>query len=40
MKENKRILIIDDDESIRETYQSILQPEDEPDSFAMGPGAF
>lgn len=36
MKDNKRILIIDDDESIRETYKSILLPEVEPDSLSMG----
>lgn len=40
MKENKRILVIDDDETIRETYQSILLPEDEPDSLSMGRALF
>jgi len=40
MKDNKRILIIDDDESIRETYRSILLPEVEPDSLSMGRALF
>ncbi|WP_320044266.1 ATP-binding protein [uncultured Desulfobacter sp.] len=40
MEENKRILVIDDDETIRETYQSILLPEDEPDSLSMGRALF
>ncbi|MCG8550189.1 MAG: response regulator, partial [Desulfobacterales bacterium] len=40
MKENKRILVIDDDETIRETYQSILLPEHDPDSFSMGRALF
>lgn len=40
MKENKRILVIDDDDTIRETYQSILLPEDEPDSLSMGRALF
>ncbi|MBF0229737.1 MAG: response regulator [Desulfamplus sp.] len=29
MEENKRVLVIDDDEGIRETYQAIFTPEDE-----------
>ena len=40
MKENKRILVIDDDETIRETYQSILLPEDQTDSLFMGRALF
>ena len=40
MNENKRILVIDDDETIRETYQNILLPDDEPDSLSMGRALF
>ncbi len=40
MKENKRVLVIDDDESIRETYHSILLPDDEADSLSMGRALF
>lgn len=40
MKENKRVLVIDDDESIRQTYHSILLPDDEPDSLSLGRALF
>lgn len=36
MKENKRILVIDDDEGVRETYQRILSPVDRPDLLSQG----
>ncbi|OGR25054.1 MAG: hypothetical protein A2277_21070 [Desulfobacterales bacterium RIFOXYA12_FULL_46_15] len=36
MDENRRILIIDDDEGIRETYRGIFMPEKVPDVFSRG----
>ena len=33
---NRRILIVDDDPGVRSSYQSILQPDDMDDFFAMG----
>ncbi|SLM32518.1 putative Signal transduction histidine kinase [Desulfamplus magnetovallimortis] len=41
MEENRRILVIDDDVGIRETYQSILLPEaDESETISMGRALF
>ncbi len=36
MNINNRILVIDDDEGIRETYQSIFLPEEDSEAFRMG----
>jgi signal transduction histidine kinase len=40
MKENKRILVIDDDEGIRETYQGIFIPEKKSDLIQKGRDLF
>ena len=36
MEENRRILVIDDDQGVRETYRGILVDEKEPEMFSMG----
>lgn len=40
MKENNRVLIIDDDEGIRETYQGIFTPEQQSDVVSKGMALF
>ncbi len=40
MEENRRVLIIDDDEGIRETYKSIFTPEQESDILSRGSALF
>lgn len=40
MSENNRVLVIDDDEGIRETYLGIFTPEGESDVLAMGKSLF
>ena len=40
MKENRKILVIDDDEGIRETYQGIFTPEPDSDVLSSGMALF
>lgn len=40
MKKNKKILVIDDDEGIRDTYQAIFTPEQESDILQQGAALF
>jgi two-component system NtrC family sensor kinase len=40
MEENRRILVIDDDEGVRKSYQGILVQEKEPEMFSIGRDLF
>ena len=40
MEDNRKILVIDDDEGIRETYLGILLPKEESDTLSLGRALF